>query len=130
MLEKEKEIKSIDNKDKILNENDIKKLEKDIENHMRFKVTRNKKTFLIDPLNILIKMSKLIPIKKQIKKYKGKLDKNKSGKAIKLKKYNSDSEINYILYQKNQLQIINKESMKEKILQNLESSLDSNQNYI
>ena len=76
MLEKEKEIKSIDN-DKILNENDIKKLEKDIENHMRFKVTRNKKTFLIDPLNILIKMSKLIPIKKQIKKYKGKLDKNK-----------------------------------------------------
>ena len=77
MLEKEKEIKSIDNKDKILNENDIKKLEKDIENHMRFKVTRNKKTFLIDPLNILIKMSELIPIKKQIKKYKGKLDKNK-----------------------------------------------------
>ena len=106
----EKEIKSRDNKDKILNENEIKKLEKDIENYMRFKVTRNQKTSLIDPLNLLIKEPKLIPIENQIKKY------------------DSGFEINYILDKYNQLQIIsiNKESMDEKIMQNLESSLDSN----
>ena len=128
MKEKEKEIKSSDNKDKILDENDFKKLEKDIENYMRFKVTRNQKTSLNDPLNILTKEPKLIPIEKQIKKYKDNLDKNNSNKKIKLKRYDSGFEINYILDKNNQLQIIsiNKDSMEEKIIQNLESALDSN----
>ena len=128
MTEKEKEIKSSDTKDKILNENEIKEIEKDIENYMRFKVARNQKTSLIDPLDILIKEPKLIPIEKQIKKYQHKLDDNNSDKEIKIKKYDSGFEINYILDKYNQLQIIsiNKESIEEKIMQNLESSLDSN----
>jgi len=128
MTEKEKEIKSNDNKDKILNENEIKEIEKDIENYMQFKVARNPKTSLIDPLDILTKEPKLIPIEKQIKKYQHKSDDNNSDKEIKIKKYDSGFEINYILDKNNQLQIIliNKESMEEKIMQNLESSLDSN----
>ena len=128
MTEKEKEIKSSDKEDKILNENEIKKLEKDIENYMRFKVVRNQKTSLIDPLDILTKEPKLVPIEKQIKKYKDKLNKNNSDKEIKLKRYDSGFEINYILDKNNQLQIIsvNKESVEEKIIQNIESTFDSN----
>ena len=37
---------------------------------MRFKVVRNQKTSLIDPLDILTKEPKLVPIEKQIKKIK------------------------------------------------------------
>ena len=128
MTEKEKEIKSSGNKGKNLNENEIKELEKDIENYMRFKVTRNQKTSLVDPLDILTKEPKLIPIEKQIKKYKDKLDENNLDKEIKIKKYDSGFEINYILDKNNQLQIIsiNKESTQEKIIQNLESFLEPN----
>ena len=130
MTEKEKKIEDKKNKEsKIMNENEIEDLEKDIENYMKFKVARNQKTSLIDPLDILKKEPKLIPIEKQIKKYHDKSnDGNNSIKNIKLKKYNSGLEINYFLDKNNQMEIvsINKESIETKILQNLETSLDSN----
>ena len=129
MTEKEKEIKDKkDNESKIMNENEIEELEKDIENYMKFKVVRNQKTSLIDPLDILKKEPKLIPIEKQIKKCHDKFNDNNSIKNIKSKKYDSGLEINYFLDKDNQMEIvsINKESIGEKILQNLETSLDSN----
>ena len=59
MTEKGKEIKSSnENKAKVLNENEMKDIEKDIENYMKFKVPRNQKTSLIDPLDILTKEPK------------------------------------------------------------------------
>ena len=129
MTEKAKEIQSLNEKKvKVLNEDEMKDIEKDIENYMKFKVPRNQKTSLNDPLNILTKEPKLIPFEKQMQKYKDKSDNNNSDKEIKLKKYDSGLEINYILDENNQLQIIsiNKESMTETLLQNLESSLVSN----
>ena len=129
MTEKAKEIKSSNEKKvKVLNEDEMKDIEKDIENYMKFKVPRNQKTSLNDPLYILTKEPKLIPFEKQMQKYKDKSDNNNSVKEIKLKKYDSGLEINYILDENNHLQIIsiNKESMTEKLLQNLDSSLVSN----
>ena len=129
MTEKGKEIKSSnENKAKVLNENEMKDIEKDIENYVKFKVPRNQKTSLIDPLDILTKEPKLIPFEKQLQKYKDISSNNISDKETKIMKYDSGLEINYILDQNNQLQIIsiNKDSMEEKIIQNLESALDSN----
>ena len=129
MTEKGKEIKSSnENKAKVLNENEMKDIEKDIENYMKFKVPRNQKTSLIDPLDILTKEPKLIPFEKQLQKYKDISSNNNTDKETKLKKYDSGLELNYILDQNNQLQIIsiNKESMTKQLLQNLELSLASN----
>jgi len=90
MTEKGKEIKSSsENKAKVLNEDEMKDIEKDIENYMKFKVPRNQKTSLIDPLDILIKEPKLIPFEKQLQKYKNASGNNNSYKKIKIKKYNS-----------------------------------------
>ena len=129
MTEKAKEIKPLNEKKvKVLNEDEMKDIEKNIENYMKFKVPRSQKTSLNDPLYILNKEPKIIPFEKQIEIYKDKPDNNNSDKEIKLKKYDSGLEINYILDKNNQLQIIsiNKESMKETLLKNLESSLVSN----
>ena len=129
MTEKAKEIKPLNEKKvKVLNEDEMKDIEKNIENYMKFKVPRSQKTSLNDPLYILNKEPKIIPFEKQIEIYKDKPDNNNSDKEIKPKKYDSGLEINYILDKNNQLQIIsiNKESMKETLLKNLESSLVSN----
>ena len=129
MIEGEKETKKAKNdKGKIMDENEIQDLEKDIENHMKFKVPKNQKTSLFDPLDILIKEPKLIPIEKQIEKYKNKTKDDDSKKEILSKKYIPGLEITYFLDKNNQMEIcsINKESLDKKLLKDLESSLDSN----
>ena len=116
------------NKKKVLDENQLKDLEKDVENFMNFKVARNQKTSLLDPLEILKKEPTLVPIEKQIEKYKSNSDSNLQQKETKVKKYNSGLEINYFLDKNGLMEIssINKGSMDDKIMKNLESSLDSN----
>ena len=116
------------NKKKVLDENQLKDLEKDVENFMNFKVARNQKTSLLDPLEILKKEPTLVPIEKQIEKYKSNSDSNFQQKETKVKKYNSGLEINYFLDKNGLMEIssINKGSMDDKIMKNLESSLDSN----
>ena len=106
MNEDQKEIPNLDdNKSKVLNTNEIKELEKDIENYMKFKVARNQKTSLVDPLDILVKEPSLIPIEKQLEKYKDKSGNKDSTKEIKVKKYNSGFEINYFLDKNGELEI-------------------------
>ena len=130
MTEEKKEVQSKkENEVKIMDENEIKDLEKDIENYMTFKVPRNQKTSLLDPLDILVKEPKLIPIENQIEIYKDKLKDNKymkKEKEIKEKKYNSGLQIKYCLDKNGQMEIISidEKSMDEKLLQNLESSFD------
>ena len=94
-MSEEKNEKS--DKKNVLDENQLNELEKDVENFMHFKVVRNQKTSLLDPLDILTKEPTLVPIKKQIEKYKNKHDPNISKKETKIKKYNSGLEINYFL---------------------------------
>ena len=130
MTEEKKEVQSKkENEVKIMNEYEIKDLEKDIENYMSFKVPRNQKTSLVDPLDILAKEPNLIPIEKQLEKYKDKPKDNnsiKEEKEIKEKKYNSGLQIKYYLDKNGQMEIISidEKSIDQKMLQNLESSLD------
>ena len=127
MSEKQEEIKNQKKmNEKPMTEFELKDLEKTVENYMKFKVAKNQKTSLIDPLDILTKEPTLIPIEKQIEKYK---IKSENINAIKkTKKYESGFEIKYTLDKYNQMEIIslNESSIDENILHNLESSLDSN----
>ena len=126
-MEEQKNEKKKQNPSKILNENQLKELEKDVENIMNFKVVRNQKTSLLDPLDILTKEPTLIPIEKQIAKNKNKDYKNSSKTEIKIKQYNIGLEINYFIDKNGLMEIcsINNDSMEDKILQNLESTYDS-----
>ena len=129
MNEDQKEIPNLDdNKSKVLNTNEIKELEKDIENYMKFKVARNQKTSLVDPLDILVKEPSLIPIEKQLQKYKDKSGNKDSKKEIKVKKYNSGFEINYFLDKNGEMEIssINENSIDSKTIEKFENSLESN----
>ena len=129
MNEDQKEIPNLDdNKSKVLNTNEIKELEKDIENYMKFKVARNQKTSLVDPLDILVKEPSLIPIEKQLEKYKDKSGNKDSKKEIKVKKYNSGFEINYFLDKNGEMEIssINENSIDSKTIEKFENSLESN----
>ena len=134
MSENQKELKTEKKpEEKPMTEYELKDLEKTVQNYMKFKVAKNQKTSLIDPLDILIKEPTLIPIEKQIEKYKinSKKKKNKEDntiKEIKTKKYNTGFELQYTLDKNNQMEIvsINESSLDKSILQNLESSLDSN----
>ena len=111
-----------------LDEDDLKEIEKDVQNYMKFKVPRNQKTSLKDPLDILIKEPTLIPIEKILKKYEINSKENNTTTEIKQKKYDSGIEINYTLDENHLMNIvsINKNSLNEEVLINLESSLDSN----
>ena len=115
-------------KKNVLDEHQLDELEKDVENFMHFKVARNQKTSLLDPLDIITKEPILVPIEKQIEKYKNKHDSNLSQKEVKIKKYNSGLKINYFLDKNGQMEVysINKDSMNNKLMEGLESSLDSN----
>jgi len=126
-MEEQKNEKKKQNPSKILNENQLKELEKDVENIMNFKVVRNQKTSLLDPLDILTKEPTLIPIEKQIAKNKNKDYKNSSKTETKIKQYNIGLEINYFIDKNGLMEIcsINNDSMEDKILQNLESTYDS-----
>ena len=62
-MEEQKNEKKKQNPSKILNENQLKELEKDVENIMNFKVVRNQKTSLLDPLDILTKEPPLFQLK-------------------------------------------------------------------
>ena len=134
MSENQKELKTEKKpEEKPMTEYELKDLEKTVQNYMKFKVAKNQKTSLIDPLDILTKEPTLIPIEKQIEKYKinSKKKKNKEDntiKEIKTKKYNTGFELQYTLDKNNQMEIvsINESSLDKSILQNLESSLDSN----
>ena len=129
MNEDQKEIPNLDdNKSKVLNTNEIKELEKDIENYMKFKVARNQKTSLVDPLDILVKEPSLIPIEKQLEKYKDKSGNKDWTKEIKVKKYNSGFEINYFLDKNGEMEIssINENSIDSKTIEKFENSLESN----
>ena len=125
-MSEEKNEKS--DKKNVLDENQLNELEKDVENFMHFKVVRNQKTSLLDPLDILTKEPTLVPIKKQIEKYNNKHDSNISKKETKIKKYNSGLEINYFLDNNEQMELssINKDSIDNKLMESLESSLDLN----
>ena len=59
-MSEEKNEKS--DKKNVLDENQLNELEKDVENFMHFKVVRNQKTSLLDPLDILTKEPTLVPI--------------------------------------------------------------------
>jgi len=128
--EEKKEVQSKkENEIKIMNDYEITDLEKDIENYMKFKVPRNQKTSLIDPLDILVKEPNLIPIEKQLEKYKDEpKDTNsiKEEKEIKEKKYNSGLQIKYCLDKNGQMEIISidEKSINDKMLKDLESSID------
>jgi len=128
--EEKKEVQSKkENEIKIMNDYEITDLEKDIENYMKFKVPRNQKTSLIDPLDILVKEPNLIPIEKQLEKYKDEpKDTNtiKEEKEIKEKKYNSGLQIKYCLDKNGQMEIISidQKSINDKMLKDLESSID------
>ena len=129
MTEKEKEIPSASKKnEKIMDKFAYRELEKLVENHMKFQVPRNQKTSLIDPLDILKKEPSVIPIEKQIEKYKAKSDNNNTIKEIKVKKYDSGLEINYTLDKYGQMEIVSldEKSIDDKTLPNLESSLEEN----
>ena len=129
MTEKEKEIPSASKKnEKIMDKFAYRELEKLVENHMKFQVPRNQKTSLIDPLDILKKEPSVIPIEKQIEKYKVKSDNNNTIKEIKVKKYDSGLEINYTLDKYGQMEIVSldEKSIDDKTLPNLESSLEEN----
>ncbi len=84
-MEEQKNEKKKQNPSKILNENQLKELEKDVENIMNFKVVPNQKTSLFYPLDILTKEPTLIPIEKQIAKNKNKDYKNSSKTETKIK---------------------------------------------
>jgi len=90
---------------------------------LKFKVIKNQKTSLIDPLDILKKEPKIIPIEIQLKNHI-----NKTKNEIKVKRYISGLEITYRENDNKEMEIIsiNKNSVKQKILKNIESSLDSN----
>ena len=129
MAEENKENKNSKNKEiKAMTDFEMKDLEKSVENYMRFKVVKNQKTSLVDPLDILIKEPSLIPIEKQIEKYKSNEKDKNIIEEIKTKKYPSGFEINYILDKNGQIEIksINKDSIDENLLKNLENDLDSN----
>ena len=107
--EKEKEIHMTKNNEKSMDKFSYRDLEKQIENHMKFQVPKSQKTSLIDPLDILKKETSVIPIEKQLEKYKNKSKNNnkiKEIKEIKLKKYDSGLEINYTLDKYGQMEII------------------------
>ena len=134
MTEEEKEVPNKkEHEVKVLDDFEIKDIEKEIENYMTFKVVRNQKTSLNDPLDILVKEPKLIPLEKQLEKYKDKpkdnnsIKEEKEVKKIKEKKYNSGLQIKYCLDKNGQMEIISidEKSMDEKMITNLESSLDS-----
>ena len=129
MAEENKDNKNSKNKEKKhMTDFEMKDLEKSVENYMRFKVVKSQKTSLHDPLDILIKEPSVIPIEKQIEKYKNnEKDKNIIGET-KTKKYPSGIEINYTLDKNGQMEIIslNKDSIAENLLKNLENELDFN----
>ena len=107
-----------------INEEDIKDLEKDVQNYMKFKVVRNQKTSLKDPLDILIKEPTLIPIQKILEQYESNPNINQE---IKQKKYNSGLALNNYLGENDEMvsSSIDKDSINEELLKKLESSLDS-----
>ena len=95
-----------------------------------FKVVRNQKTSLIDPLNILKKEPTVVPIERQLEKHSNRA-KNKTkaeDQKIKEKKYNCGLEIKYTEDSDKEIEIISlkKNSLNQKVLKNLEASIDSN----
>ena len=127
--EKEKEIQDITKRNnKKMAKFEYRDLEKQVENHMKFNVPKSQKTSLVDPLNILKKEPSVIPIEKQIEKYKTKSKNNNSIKEIKTKKYDSGLEINYTLDKYGQMEIIsiNEKSINDKTLPKLESDFEEN----
>ena len=127
--EKEKEIQNETKKaEKTMDKYEYRELEKQVENHMKFQVPKSQKTSLIDPLDILKKEPSVIPIEKQIEKYKTKSKNNNSIKEIKTKKYDSGLEINYTLDKYGQMEIIsiNEKSIDDKTLPKLESDFQEN----
>ena len=127
--EKEKEIQDITKRnDKKMTKFEYRDLEKQVENHMKFHVPKSQKTSLVDPLDILKKEPSVIPIEKQIEKYKTKSKDNNTINEIKIKKYDSGLEINYTLDKYGQVEIIsiNEESVDDKSFKNLESDFQEN----
>ena len=127
--EKEKEIQNTTkNNEKSMDKFSYRDLEKQVENHMKFQVPKSQKTSLIDPLDILKKETSVIPIEKQLEKYKNKSKNNNKIKEIKLKKYDSGLEINYTLDKYGQMEIIsiNEKSIDDKTLPKLESDFEEN----
>lgn len=61
-----------------------------------FKVVRNQKTSIVDPLDILKKEPTIIPIERQLEKHSKKSENNINEQKIKEKKYNCGLEISYI----------------------------------
>ena len=127
--EKEKEIQDITKRNnKKMAKFEYRDLEKQVENHMKFNVPKSQKTSLVDPLDILKKEPSVIPIEKQIEKYKTKSKDNNTINEIKIKKYDSGLEINYTLDKYGQAEIIsiNEESVDDKSFKNLESDFQEN----
>ena len=127
--EKEKEIQDITKRNnKKMAKFEYRDLEKQVENHMKFNVPKSQKTSLVDPLDILKKEPSVIPIEKQIEKYKTKSKNNNTINEIKIKKYDSGLEINYTLDKYGQVEIIsiNEESIDDKSFKNLESDFQGN----
>ena len=93
-----------------------------------FKVVRNQKTSIVDPLDILKKEPTIIPIERQLEKHSKKSENNINEQKIKEKKYNCGLEISYIEDVDKEIEIISmkKNSLNQKILKNLESSIDLN----
>ena len=100
------------------------------EEKLFFKVARNQKTSLVDPLNILKKEPTVIPIERQLEKHANRAqNKTKAeDQKIKEKKYNCGLEIKYTEDSDKEIEIISlkKNSLNQKVLKNLEASIDSN----
>ena len=92
-----------------------------------YKVPKNLKTSLIDPLDILKKEPTIIPIEKQLEKHLKKTENIPSEKEIHQKKYNSGLVITYTEDSDKEMEIVSikKNSVNQKILKDLEISLDS-----
>ena len=93
-----------------------------------FKVVRNQKTSIVDPLDILKKEPTIIPIERQLEKHLKKSENNINEQKIKEKKYNCGLEISYVEDVDKEIEIISMKnnSLNQKILKNLESSIDLN----